>query len=185
MWPRFKQLLLGDQSSERRSRLQSWEPVPSWLKDADTVETIRAEVDGIIHGGAAVRRGDGDAGQRLPVCAEAGHRIVLHFKTTPGRYKVFCTWVKHTNRATNVRYVLPRGAVTVDQQQDPGGWHLLGEAEAGETLAVVLDATGVNGPVIADAVMIERLAGPPPAVKVAGEIRTRPDGSRELVVPLP
>jgi hypothetical protein len=83
----------------------------------------------------------------------------------PGTYQVAATWSPAYNRATTAPYHINGGsAITVNQRAHPrdfladgARWEVLGEAEVGtggDPIVVTLNANGVNGLVIADAVRI-------------------------------
>ncbi len=94
-----------------------------------------------------------------------------------GVYMVSATWTKREGRATNATYSIHNGATgatptlattVVSQRQDPSQftegiseWQHLAVVEiTGTGLTVVLDATGANGAVAADAIRLEPVASP-------------------------
>ncbi len=87
-----------------------------------------------------------------------------------GNYRVSLRWNANPNRATNVPIAITHGggvANTTVNQQLNGAWYNLGTFPftAGTTGNLLLSNTGVNGHVIADAVMWTRV-GVPAAVRV-------------------
>jgi acyl-CoA thioesterase-1 len=77
---------------------------------------------------------------------------------TAGTYPVYLRWTAHANRATNVpvtiHHVGGSTVVTVNQTLNGGIWFKLGDfpLAAGDSNSVVIETTGTNGYVIADAV---------------------------------
>jgi len=87
-----------------------------------------------------------------------------------GNYRVSLRWNANSNRATNVPIAITHSggvANTTVNQQASGVWYHLGTYAftAGTTGNLLLSNTGVNGHVIADAVMWTRV-GVPPTVRV-------------------
>jgi hypothetical protein len=85
-----------------------------------------------------------------------------------GLYRVYATWITHSNRATNAPYtVTAQGTgttVAVNQQLSPVGiidqgasWQSLGDYSVTGSSLVVQLSNAANGQVIADAIRIERL----------------------------
>ena len=119
----------------------------------------------------------GQGHQNLVHYTEAGNGSSVArwtFNVSPGQYRVAATWSPQSNRATNAPYrVIDGGAalanVAVNQELAPNdfsdqgaAWDSLGTfTVSGSTLTVELSNLA-NEYVIADAVRIERLEGPPP-----------------------
>jgi uncharacterized protein (DUF1800 family) len=110
----------------------------------------------------------------------------------PGKYRVSATWPASTRAATNAAFTVLDGAnelarVAANQQVAPSdltdagaSWSDLGgqgmlHTVTGHTLTVVLSAQPADGPVIADAIRIERIYNPPgdigPAISTADTVR--------------
>ncbi len=101
------------------------------------------------------------------------------FTVTPGTYQVAATWSVHKNRATDAPFTVSSGStslgtVDVNQEAAPGDfrdagayWKDLGAfTVADDTLTVQL-TNAANEFVIADAIRIERVGDPTPALEMS------------------